>query len=134
MTENQVKHLEMIQGIVDRMNRNSFQIKAVTAVVIAGLFTMYSRVQKTEILYIGIAPVILLWILDSFYLQTERKFLALYKDIVKFPDKTGYVDFDMSIGNYKSTYNTLISAMFYSINSLTYITLVVLLFVLGKTI
>lgn len=134
MTTNQVKHLEMIQDIVDRMNRNSFQIKAVVAVILAGLMAMYARIEKTEVLFIGIAPVVLLWILDSFYLQTERKFLALYKEIVKNPTDTKYVEFDMPIGNYNTTYYSLISAMFYSINCLIYLTLSIFLFCLGNSL
>lgn len=131
MTANQVKHLEMIQDIVDRMNRNSFQIKAIVAVIIAGILTLYSRVPNVWILYMGIAPVILFWILDSFYLQTERKFLALYKDIVDNPTSANYKEFAMPIGNYRRVYYSLVSAMGYSINCVIYLIMIVLLLALG---
>ena len=116
MTPNQVKHLEMIQDIVDRMNRNSFQIKAVTAVIVAGIMALCARIEKFDIFFVAIAPVALFWVLDSFYLQTERKFIALFKEIVGKPNNADYVEFDMTIGNYRTSYFSLLSAMFYSFN------------------
>lgn len=131
MKPNEVKHLEMIQNIVDRMNRNSFQVKALTTVILAGVFTVFSRIKYVEILYVTIIPVILLWVLDSFYLQTERKFIELYSDIVKGTRYKSKNVFDMNLDGYNGYKNNLLYSMFVSINCLIYLLIIVLLIGIG---
>jgi len=131
MQPNEVKHLEMIQNIIDRMNRNSFQVKALTAVILAAIFTVFSRINHVEILYVTIIPVILLWVLDSFYLQTERKFIELYSDIISGNRYKTKGVFDMNLDSYNGCKNQLLYSMFVSINCLIYLLIIVLLIGIG---
>ncbi len=131
METDKMKHLEMIQNIIDRMNRNSFQVKALTTVILAGVFTVFSRINHVEILYVSIIPVLLLWVLDSFYLQTERKFIELYSDIVCGNRYEKYNVFDMNLDSFNGWKNNLLYSMFASINCLIYLLIIVLLIGIG---
>lgn len=77
MTDN-VKHLEMIQVIIQRMAANSFTLKGWSVMLISAIFAIAAG--KREPLVIGVAyvPAIMFWILDGFFLRQERLFRALY--------------------------------------------------------
>lgn len=82
MNDDQRKHLEFIQHIITRMNTNSFQIKKMAVTVIAAFIAIYVSQKETLFLIIPIIPLLIFWALDSYYLQQERKFRALYNDAV----------------------------------------------------
>lgn len=79
MNEDQRLHLQFIQNVITRMNANSFQVKTWTVSIIVAL-----AVNSKNYMYIliSVVPTILFWTLDSYYLQQERKFRGLYKDVV----------------------------------------------------
>lgn len=81
MEEEKIKHLEFIQNIITRHNTNSFQIKGLCITVVSAILAVYASNNNIEFLWIGIVPTILLWFLDSYYLQQERKFRGLYNDV-----------------------------------------------------
>ena len=107
-----VEHLKLIQGIITRMNTNSFQIKGWTITLVSALLALYANSGKVTYIFIALIPVLIFWFLDSYYLQQERKFRALYNDIV---DAANYGDdiknFKMSIDKYKSCKYCLINAI-----------------------
>ena len=41
--ENKLKHLEMIQGIINRMASNSFALKGWSVTLVAGIFALSSK-------------------------------------------------------------------------------------------
>ncbi len=79
-TSERVKHLEMIQAIIARMNRNSFTLKAfagtITAAVLA--FAGSANNPASWLPLAGLAPVVTFWLLDAKYLWQERCFVKLY--------------------------------------------------------
>ena len=79
--ENKIKHLEMIENVIERMGNNSFQLKgwAVTLVSIIG--ALAARETDKRFFLIAFVPLIAFWAIDSFYLQTERKYKELYKKV-----------------------------------------------------
>ena len=81
MDNNRVKHLEMIQNIITRMNTNSFQIKGLSITIIAALLAVYASTTKLDFILFAIFPTILLWFLDAYCLLQERKFRGLYNDV-----------------------------------------------------
>lgn len=81
MNEDKIKHLEFIQGIITRMNTNSFQLKGWVIVLVSALLALYANSLNTVYIFVSIFPTILFWALDSYYLQQERKFRGVY-DIV----------------------------------------------------
>lgn len=95
--DNKIKHLEMIQRIIERMGTNSFQLKgwAVTLVSIIGALSAQGTDKKFFIL--SFIPLLAFWLIDAFYLQLERKYVELYKLVNK--ENGDIADFDMDIHN-----------------------------------
>lgn len=81
MEENRVKHLELIQSIITRLNGNSFQIKGIAITIVAALLAVYASNGKVDFILIPILPSVIFWYLDAYYLQQERKFRGLYNDV-----------------------------------------------------
>ena len=79
--EEKMRHLEMIQAVITRMASNSFMLKGWAVTLIAGVFVLATKDSETLYFLIAYIPIILFWFLDSYYLQLERKFRVLYKNI-----------------------------------------------------
>lgn len=99
MNEDKVKHLEMIQGIITRMNQNSFMLKGWMITIVSALLAIYADNRSMIFLFITIFPVLIFWALDAYYLQQERKFRGIYNDIV---DGKNIPPFKMPIKDYSS--------------------------------
>lgn len=82
MNEDQRLHLQFIQNVITRMNANSFQVKTWTVSIIVALAALAVNSKNYMYILISAVPTILFWTLDSYYLQQERKFRGLYKDVV----------------------------------------------------
>lgn len=85
------RYLNMIQRIIDRMSKNSFQIKAWSTTIFSGvvIFIFSYSFVNIFIFIILLITMFLFWTLDSFYLKKERIFRALYSKIVEnFHDPT----------------------------------------------
>lgn len=87
-------HLEMIQGVVNRLSQNSFLLKGWSVVLVSALFALAAG-SKSKIFFIYIAyfPAIAFWILDGYFLWQERLFRALYDHVRKISEEQ--VDFSM---------------------------------------
>ncbi|MDR3326605.1 MAG: hypothetical protein LBT04_00460 [Prevotellaceae bacterium] len=81
MNEEKRQHLEFIQNGITRMNTNSFQIKGMAITIVSALIAIYASTSNTVFVFLGIAPTILFWLLDSYYLQQERKFRGVYNNV-----------------------------------------------------
>lgn len=81
MESSKIRHLEMIQGVINRMASNSFKLKGWAVTLVAGIFALASR--DTDKLYFLIAyiPIVIFWGLDSYYLLQERLFRSLYNKV-----------------------------------------------------
>ncbi|MBR4022300.1 MAG: hypothetical protein IKI94_06855 [Ruminococcus sp.] len=109
---NKLEHLKMIQSIITRMNTNSFQIKGWTITLVSALLALYANCDEVKYIYIAIVPVIVFWVLDSFFLQQERKFRALYNDIVNTSRYGEEIkEFSMPIVNYNTCNYCMFKAM-----------------------
>lgn len=100
MTAGQIKHLEFIQGIINRMNSNSFSIKGWTITIVSALLALYANSSNVTYIFIAIMPTILFWFIDAYYLRQERRFRGLYNDIVN--NGASVKLFDMPIKNYNN--------------------------------
>ena len=80
-----IKHLEMIQGVINRLGYNSFSIKAWSmAILVAGIaFITKTEEQPQGIILVFLIPVFGFWILDAYFLWQERLFRKVYDDIRK---------------------------------------------------
>lgn len=91
--ENKLKHLELVQGVINRMANNSFLLKGWAVTLVAGIFALAGK--DTDKLYFLVAyiPVIVFGGLDAYYLLQERLYRSLY-DKVRQTDKDK-IDFSL---------------------------------------
>ena len=92
--EPKIKHLEFIQGVVDRFASNSFRLKAWSVGLVAALFVLLAGQDRIELAAVGIVPVLLFWGLDGYFLWQERLFRTLYDHVRVLEDRE--VDFSMN--------------------------------------
>jgi hypothetical protein len=93
--ENKVAHLEMIQGVVNRLASNSFQVKSWSVVLVSALFALGARDAQPALVYIAFLPALVFWPLDGYFLWQERLFRRLYDRARMVSD--GAVDFAMDL-------------------------------------
>lgn len=93
--ENKLKYLEFIQNVITRMNTNSFMIKGWTVTLVAALFALSAANTDKDFYLVAFLPVLVFWLLDGFFIATERRFRALYRKASKIQNDDA-VDFDMN--------------------------------------
>ncbi len=115
---NKIKHLEMIQGVINRMAQCSFMLKgwSVTLVVALLALSVASR-DKIALMVVSFVPLIVFWILDSYYLWQERLFRGVYNYVRGLSENE--IDFLMNPLAFKGGRNTWLSTMF-SVTILTF--------------
>lgn len=109
-----IEHLKIIQGVIDRMGRNSFAIKAAALTVVAGLLALALGINSWRIPAIGTIPIATLWSLDTFFIRQERIFRRLY-DTVRLgpaPEIGSTEYFSMNTQRVQSEVNGLLGTMF----------------------
>ncbi len=99
--ERKFKHLEFIQGVVNRLASNSFRMKGWSVLLIAALLAVLAREGHIEFAPIGLVPVIIFWGLDGYFLWQERLFRALYDHVRQLPDAD--IDFSMNVSPFMHT-------------------------------
>ena len=110
--DKKIEHLKMIQEIIVRMNTNSFQIKGWAISVVSALLALYVNSNIIDYIFIAIIPTIVFWILDAYYLQQERKYRALYNDIISLSGEDNDIEmFSMSIERYNTCQYCIFKAM-----------------------
>ena len=92
--ENKIKYLEMIENVIERMARNSFELKGWAVTLIALVGALASQGSDKRFVVLAFIPAVTFWFLDSFYLQMERKYKILYKNVAVKSDNDK-IDFDM---------------------------------------
>jgi len=99
------KYLEMIQNIIERLARNSFQIKAWAATIFTAVIVLTISIINILIFIVLIVVVSLFWALDSYYLKQERLFRKLYtQKVTQFnnPDEHEKIEmFDMDVSTFQ---------------------------------
>ncbi|MFH8702497.1 hypothetical protein [Streptomyces rubrogriseus] len=83
MDPDRVKHLEFIQAVIARLAGNSFLIKGWSLTVAAALLAFTAKESRWGISLIPLAPVLLFWILDGYFIRQERAFRGLYEEARK---------------------------------------------------
>lgn len=76
------KHLEFIQGVINRHNSNSFMIKGWIVTIVAAIFALAGTIKDPYLTFIALGPIIMFWVLDSIFLANERCFVSLYMCVV----------------------------------------------------
>ena len=82
MSDSKLKLMEMIQDIIKRMAQNSFMLKGWTVTLVSALFALSKIDTNKSFFFIAYVPILVFWLLDSYYLQLERQFRVLYRATV----------------------------------------------------
>ena len=109
-------HLEMIQGVINRMGSNAFAVKAWTVGLVAALLTFAAEKEATpERILVALVPVGVFWYVDAYYLRQERLFRRLY-DAVRLGEESARQGgpFTMSTVPYEAEAYSRLSAAFWS--------------------
>lgn len=93
------KHLELIQGVINRMASNSFQLKGWSVVLVSALFALAVSDANGDFVYLAFLPAVAFWVLDGYFLQQERMYRKLYNAERKKGDSK--CDFTMNARPYK---------------------------------
>lgn len=99
------QHLSFIQGVITRMNSNSFSMKGWMVAIVSALCAVYAANPNSEASYIyfiaAIIADILFCFLDAYYLKMEKEYRKLYNKVLKSPEET---DFNMNRGRTESLF------------------------------
>lgn len=93
----ETEDLGFIQGVINRLWKNSFLLKGWSALFTSSLFALSAASTKVEFVFLAYFPVVVFWGLDGYYLALERTYRALYDQVRT--KKNGEVDFSMYIGD-----------------------------------
>ena len=92
--ENKHTHLEIIQGVINRLSHNSFLLKGWSVVLVSAMFALAAKDSQLMFVYLAYFPVIAFWSLDGYFLRQERLFRKLYDRVRVLPDDQ--IDFSMN--------------------------------------
>lgn len=81
--QDKIAHLGFIQNVISRMGSNSFLLKGWSVTLVAALFVLSSKDSNTNFVFIALLPAIVFWILDGFFLSTEKQFRTYYDKVGK---------------------------------------------------
>lgn len=98
MGENKRNHLLMIQEIINRMAKNSFEIKGWAIGIMIAVYAFAGENTHKAVL-ITLIPLVVFWMLEAYYLMLERKYRALYDNIRLKNEKD--IDFNMNFSEIK---------------------------------
>ena len=96
---NKIKHLEMIQNIVNRMASGSTFLKGWTVIFVAAVLGFILKDSKPAYVCLAIIPTLSFWGLDSVYLRQEKLFRKLYDKVRVLEDEE--IDFSMETSQVK---------------------------------
>lgn len=99
------QHLSFIEGVITRMNSNSFSMKGWMVAIVSALCAVCAGSTASSnskiLLYIAIFVILIFWGLDAYYLKKERQYRELYKDVV---NRKTITDFNMDARKYHQCY------------------------------
>ena len=90
------KHLEFVQGVINRMGQNSFLIKGWTVTLVSALFALAAKDTNQKFVIVAYFPTLVFWLLDSYYLYQERLFRKVYDHV----RKETTVDYSLNTKNF----------------------------------
>ena len=108
--EAKLKHLEMIQGIINRIGGNSFLLKGWSVTLISALFALAAKDSNQFFIYLAYFPCIAFWSLDGYFLWKERMYRKLYQEVAQISDES--INFDMNASKFKDDVDSWFSICF----------------------
>lgn len=97
MREDKIKHLEFVQGVINRLSTNSFLLKGWSVLLMSGLFALSAKDANVTFVLISYIPAVVFWGLDGYFLLLERSYRNLYDKVRTLEDEK--IDFLMKIAS-----------------------------------
>ena len=99
-TEKIVKHLEIIQGVINRLGHDSFLVKgwSMSVLAVGIIFLARNGVQDKWFILAFLVPVAGFWVLDGYFLWQERLLRKVYDEV----RKQETTDFTMNIMKHRN--------------------------------
>jgi len=121
--ENKLKHLDYIQGLIERMSSHSFLLKRWGVTMVTAIIALGIKEKNTNIIFISFVPIIIFWVLDGFYLSKERLYRMLYEKVRKITDSE--IDFSLNTAEFVKGRNTWFRTFFSKTLIIFYLTLII---------
>ena len=96
-----LKHLEMVQAVINRMAGNSFQLKGWSVTLVAALFALSSKDSNVFFAWLAYFPCVMFWGLDGYFLWQERMYRQLYEAVTTLPPDA--ITFDLNAAKFQNT-------------------------------
>ena len=75
-------HLNIMQGVIQRMAENSRSCKVWCVTLVSAVLVLVARTENADHALIALIPTFLFWVLDAYYLGLERGFRASYNAFI----------------------------------------------------
>jgi len=108
--ESKLKHLELVQGVINRMAGNSFLLKGWSVTLISALFALAAKDTNQFFIYLAYFPCVVFWGLDGYFLWQERMYRKLYQEVTETESES--IDFNMNAEKYKNEVDSWFSVCF----------------------
>ncbi len=108
--EKKLKHLEMIQNVINRLSNNSFSLKLKAFVFVAVVFGLTIKDIHINYVWLTLFPTLAFWGLDGFYLKQEKLYRSLYDKVRQTSEND--IDFSMDVSSVKFSQKRWISVCF----------------------
>lgn len=79
--EDKIAHLQMIQGVIDRMSTSAAIFKGFAATIVTGIAAISFTEVSAWILLIAFLPVGCFLLMDTYYLKLEKQYRILYEKV-----------------------------------------------------
>lgn len=127
------KEIDLIQSCIKRMANNSFLIKGWTLslIVIVLSLSLKENVNIIFLSFILLIPILTFWFLDSFFLQTEKKFRKMHEWVIKNRENSNEYLYDLNPKRFdkevQSRFRIMMSATLWPFYFIPFFVLVVII-------
>jgi hypothetical protein len=110
------KEIDLIQGVISRMANNSFLLKGWVVSLVAVLLALTKdTIVANKLSYFNallLAPVIVFWYLDAYFLHKEKCYRELYKWVILNRENSSKLLYDLDYTRFKKKVKSVFSLMF----------------------
>lgn len=106
--DRKLKHLEFIQGVINRLSTNSFLLKGWSVVLVSALFALSANNSNVRFIFLAYIPAIIFWGLDGYFLSLERTYRKHYERVRNL--EADKIDFSMDASDIQSGFSKWASA------------------------
>jgi hypothetical protein len=108
-SEERIKHLEMIQAVVARLAKEAALIRGWSLTVAAGFYAYSAEAASWPVAVVGMFAILVFWVLNAYYLHTERRFRCLFNRARSERDNVPLFSMDAGCENPGAPAKTLVS-------------------------